>query len=92
MLSTILHDWDDASATRILETIRAEAPADARLLVLDAVLPDGSEPHGARWLDLLMLALSAGRERDEAQWHALLAGAGFEPASIADGLIEARCR
>jgi hypothetical protein len=92
ILSTILHDWDDASATRILRTIRDHAPADARLLVIDAVLPEGNEPHGAKWLDLLMLALAAGRERDEEQWRVLLAGGGFEPVAIEDGLIEARCR
>ena len=92
VLSTILHDWDDASAERILETIRADAPARARLVVLETVLPDGNEPHGAKWLDLLMLALFAGRERDESQWEALLTAGGFEPVSIEDGLIEARCR
>jgi O-methyltransferase domain len=92
VLATILHDWDDASAARILETIRAHASAGARLLVLESVLADGNEPDGAKWLDLLMLALFAGRERDEGQWRALLHAGGFEPVSIADGLIEARCR
>ena len=92
VLSTILHDWDDESAAAILRTIRASAPADARVLLLEAVLPPGNEEHGAKWLDLLMLALFGGRERDEAQWRALLSGAGFEPASVEDGLIEARCR
>jgi hypothetical protein len=92
VLSTILHDWDDAAATRVLESIRAHAPAHARLLVLETVLPDGNEPHEARWLDLLLLALFAGRERDEAQWRALLEAGGFEPVSIEDGLIEAQCR
>ena len=92
VLSTILHDWDDAAAARILETIRAHAPAGARLFVIDAVVRDGNEPDGAKWLDLLMLALFAGRERDENQWRALLSAGGFEPVSIADGLIEARCR
>lgn len=92
VLSTILHDWDDERAAAILRTIHASAPADARLLVIDAVVPPGNEPHGAKWLDLLMLALFAGRERDDAQWRALLASADFEPVRIADGLIEARCR
>jgi O-methyltransferase domain/Dimerisation domain len=92
VLSTILHNWDDAAAARILGTIRAHAAADTRLVVLDAVLPDAGGPHGARWLDLLMLALFGGRERDEAEWRALLAAAGFEPVSVEDGLIEARCR
>ena len=91
VLSTILHDWNDERAAAILRTIRAAAPTDARLLVLDAVIPAGNEPHGSKWLDLLMLALG-GRERDEAQWRALLPAAGWEPVSIVDGLIQARCR
>ena len=92
VLSTILHDWPDESAAAILRTIRASAPADARVLLLEAVLLPGNEEHGAKWLDLLMLALFGGRERDEVQWRALLSGAGFEPAFVEDGLIEARCR
>ena len=92
VLSTILHDWDDDRAAAILRTIRAAARADARLLILETVVPPGNEPHGAKWLDLLMLALFAGRERDEAQWRALLAAGGFEPVEVREGLIEARCR
>jgi hypothetical protein len=92
ILSTILHDWDDESATSILQTIRQAAPADARLLVIETILPEGNEPNGAKWLDLLMLTLFAGRERNDAQWRALLADGGFEPVSMEDGLIEARCR
>jgi hypothetical protein len=92
VLGTILHDWNDEPAAAILRTIHAAAaPAGARLLVLDAVVPDGNEPHGAKWLDLLMLTLFHGRERDEEQWRALLARAGFDPVRIEDGLIEARC-
>ena len=91
VLSTILHDWDDESAARILGTIRACAPPGARVRILDAVVPDGNDEHWAKWLDLLMLALFAGRERDEAEWRALLAAVGLEPLLIADGLIEARC-
>jgi hypothetical protein len=92
VLSTILHDWDDARAAAILRTIRAAARADARLLVIETVMPPGNEPHGAKWLDLLMLALLGGRERDEAQWRALLRDGGFEPVRLQDGLIEAVCR
>jgi hypothetical protein len=59
--------------------------------VLDAVVPPGNERDGVKWLDLLMLALFGGRERDERQWRALLEAAGFEPVRIDDRLIEARC-
>jgi hypothetical protein len=92
VLSTILHDWDDERALAILRTIRAAAAPESRLILLEAVVPAGNEPGGGKWLDLLMLALFAGRERDEAQWRALLEPGGFEPVSIEDGLIQARCR
>jgi O-methyltransferase domain/Dimerisation domain len=92
ILSTILHDWDDERAAAILRTIRAAAPDDGRLLVVESVIQAGNEPDGAKWLDLLMLALFSGRERDEEQWRAILEAGGFEPIRIADGLIEARCR
>ena len=74
VLSTILHDWNDERAGAILRTIRASAPQDARLIVMDAVIPPGNESHGGKWLDLLMLVLFAGRERDEEQWRELLEG------------------
>jgi hypothetical protein len=92
VLGTILHDWDDEHATAILRTIRAAAPDDARLLLLEGVVQPGNEPDGAKWLDLLMLTLSAGRERDEAQWRALLDGGGWEIVRVGEGIIEARCR
>ena len=59
---------------------------------MESVVQPGNDPDGAKWLDLLMLGLFDGRERDEAQWRALLEAGDFEPVSIRDGLIEARCR
>jgi hypothetical protein len=90
VLSTVLHDWDDASALRILRVVHAAAPAGARLVLLESTVEPGNEPDGAKWLDLLMLALFAGRERSEAQWRALLAEAGFTPVRIGGGAIDAR--
>jgi len=92
VLSTILHDWDDERAAAILRTVRASAPDHARLIVLDAVVQPGNERSSRKWLDLLMLSLLSGRERDEAQWRALFAETGWEPARIEVGLLEAVCR
>jgi O-methyltransferase domain/Dimerisation domain len=91
VLSTILHDWNDERAAEILTTIRAAAPADARLLLVESVIPPGNDPHGAKWLDLLMLVLG-GRERTEPEWRALLEGTGFQVEQVEDGLIQASCR
>jgi hypothetical protein len=92
VLSTILHDWDDERAAAILGTIRAAAPAGARLFVLDSVVGEGNEPSGAKWLDLLMLVLAGGRERTESEWRRLIESASLRVEQIDDGLIQARCR
>ncbi|HUK94068.1 MAG TPA: methyltransferase [Gaiellaceae bacterium] len=89
VLSGILHDWSDERAAAILRTIGAAAPRDARVLIVDAVVPPGNEPGSGKWLDVLVLALLDGRERNEQQWRELLAAGGFAPIEISDGLIEA---
>jgi hypothetical protein len=91
VLSGILHDWPDEDAARILRTIRAAAPSHARLLINESVIEPGNDPDGAKWLDLLMLVLAGGRERDEQQWLALLEGAGFHVESLENPLV-ATCR
>jgi O-methyltransferase domain len=91
LLSGILHDWPDADAARILRTIRAAAPEHARLLINESVIRPGNEADGAKWLDLLMLVLAGGRERDEQQWRALLEDAGFRVESLESPIV-ATCR
>jgi hypothetical protein len=90
MLSTIIHDWDDDSAKRILSTVRASA--GERLVLLETVIEPGNEPQGAKWLDLLMLVIARGRERTEEEWHELLTASGWEPTRFGKGVIEARPR
>ena len=51
----------------------------------------GNDADGAKWLDLLMLVLAGGRERDEKQWRELFEATGWELANFHEsGLIEAR--
>ena len=92
VLSTILHDWDDDRAAAILARVHDAANPGARLVLLERAIQRGNDPQGAKWLDLLMLALFNGRERDERHWRALLVDAGWTPTRIADGVIEAECR
>jgi hypothetical protein len=89
VLGTVLHDWDDESATSILRRICGSAADGSRLLILDAVLPPGNDPNGTKWLDVLMLALLGGKERSEPQWRELLAAGGWEPVRFHEALIEA---
>ncbi|MFF5229213.1 methyltransferase [Dactylosporangium sp. NPDC000521] len=77
LMSMILHDWDDAQSATILRNVRrAMGPGDV-LLVVDAILPAGDTPHDGKLRDLIMLTLHPGRERTEAEFAALLAGAGL---------------
>jgi hypothetical protein len=73
----VIHDWSDEAAHSILVCCRAAMPINARLLRAEHVMPEGSQPFAAQWLDLLMLVYAGGRERTEAEYRALLGAAGF---------------
>jgi hypothetical protein len=90
VMSAILHDWDDAAAAAILQTLRAAMRPDSRLVLLESVIADGNEPDVAKLADLHMLVALGGRERTEPQWRALLTGADFRVDGIRSGLVEAR--
>jgi SAM-dependent methyltransferase len=93
VLSQVLHDWDDDQAASILATCRRAMPPDGRLLILEHVLPETTEPDPALLLDLHMLVLLGGRERTETAWRSLLARGGFTVRGVHHGsrsaLIEA---
>jgi hypothetical protein len=57
---------------------------------LDSVVEAGNAPDGAKWHDLLMLALAGGRERTADQWRALLGHAGWRAARVGEDVIEAQ--
>ena len=78
VLKLVLHDWDDARATRILRNVRDAIIAGGRLIIIEAVMPPGNEYHHAKFLDVNMLVLSeGGRERTEEEYRMLLDEAGF---------------
>ncbi|MEV5278059.1 methyltransferase [Streptomyces sp. NPDC051994] len=77
LLKHILHDWDDDGCVRILEAIRRSATLGTKLLVIDAVLPEGSAPHPAVALEIIMMILVRGRERTATEFERLLSRTGF---------------
>jgi len=81
VLKWILHDWEDDVSATILRRCR-EAVTDAgstRLVVVERVLPErvGPEHLDLVLSDLNMMAMTCGRERTEAEFAELFAGAGF---------------
>lgn len=80
ILKSILHDWKDPDALRILRNCRRAMPAGARLLLIERVLPERPPDDPAtHMLDLHMMLVTGGRERSLAQFEALLEGAGLRP-------------
>ena len=77
VLSSVLHDWADEPASRILGRCRAALGPGGKVVLFESVLAPGPEPDPGKALDLHMLVLVGGRERDAADWTALLAAAGL---------------
>jgi hypothetical protein len=82
LMTHILHDWADAEAFAILKNLRAVAPAHARLVVYELALPDGPQPHPAKTLDIVMLAVTGGRERTAKEYTTLFAASGWVDAGV----------
>ena len=78
LLKNVLHDWTEQRALQILGAVRRAIAPTGRLLLVEAVLPEGNVPHPGKLADLEMLLLVGGRERTERDYRALLALAGFE--------------
>jgi hypothetical protein len=96
LLMEVIHDWTDEDAAKILAAVRRVAPAHARLLVVEALVSDTPGPHISKVLDVIMLAVTGGRERTASEYEALLAGAGFglerviptlSPYSIVEAIV-----
>jgi SAM-dependent methyltransferase len=83
MMKHILHDWDDDSATRILQACHRALGKRGKVLIVDPVVPPGNTPHYGKLLDLEMLVLTPrGRERTKVEFAKLLQGAGFRLARV----------
>jgi len=82
MLKHIIHDWYDDKNQKILGNIRANMPDDGKVLIIDAVVPEGNEPHFAKIIDLEMLMAPGGVERTPTEFNELLVSSGFKLKSI----------
>jgi len=77
LLSHIIHDWDEEQCLTILGNCRRAMRRDARLLIVEMVLPEGDTPHPGKMLDLMILVGPGGQERTEQEYGTLLQKAGF---------------
>ena len=97
VLMEIIHDWDDTDAIRILSNLRRSAHADTTLLIIETVLDEQRVRDPANTLDVVMLAVTGGRERTPEEYSSLLERAGWElvvvtPTGGGVQLVQARPR
>jgi hypothetical protein len=95
VLKRILHNWDDRDCVTILRNCAQALAPGGRVLVIDAIIPDGNGAHQSKGMDVMMLAALTGRERTEAELGRLFTAAGLRlervvatptPMSIAEGV------
>ncbi|GAB3240925.1 acetylserotonin O-methyltransferase [Mycolicibacterium hippocampi] len=85
VLKYILHDWDDESCIRILKNCRASLEEGGRIVVIDYLVGELGAPGPAPLMDLNMLVMTGGRERDTAEFDALFESAGLRRTTVGHG-------
>ena len=76
-LQHIIHDWEDDQARIILANCRKAIPPDGVLLVVEWDLFSENVPSNGKFIDIVMLILTGGRERSVDEYRDLLASTGF---------------
>ena len=95
ILSHVIHDWSEKQCLDILGHCRRAMGPQARLLIVEMVLPPGDAVHPGKLLDIAMLVMPGGEERTPDEYGALLGKAGFRlervvptdsPVSVVDAV------
>jgi len=82
ILKNVLHDWSDDRSLRILKNCRRAMGSQAKLLVIETVLPLSDDPAFGSLLDLNVLVMSGGRERTRDEYCSLLEKSGFRLTQV----------
>ncbi|MCU0289764.1 MAG: acetylserotonin O-methyltransferase [Acidobacteria bacterium] len=81
-MKSILHDWSDDDAVKILMSCRKSMHKNSRLLVADMVIKPDNKPHFAKVMDNAMLVLFGGKERTKEEFEVIFEKAGFKLSRI----------
>jgi hypothetical protein len=86
LLSNVIHDWDDDRSAEILTNCRDAMTESGRVLLVEAVMPDGTTPSTVvKLMDLNMLVLCGGRQRTQAEFEKLFTRVGLKLTRIIPG-------
>jgi hypothetical protein len=82
LLRYILHDWNDEQCVRILSNCGASLTEGGRVVVVEHLIGRTGEPGIAPLMDMNMLVMLPGRERDVDEFDALFAAAGLRRVRV----------
>lgn len=82
VLASIIHDWPDRDAIRILRRCADAAGDSGRVLVLEGHGSDGGDPAMFAEMDLRMFTIAGGRERTVDEYRALIEAADLQVEGI----------
>ncbi|WP_167473080.1 methyltransferase [Nocardia arthritidis] len=77
LLKHVLHMWDDDTAVAVLRNVVTAARPGSRVVIVEQLLDRSPAARVAATIDLLMLLLTGGKERGEADFRELLDRAGL---------------
>lgn len=94
ILKKVIHDWEDERAADILSAVRRALPSHGRVLLAETLVPPGNEYASIKLVDLTMLTVTGGVERNVEEFEALLARCGLSlsriiPTGAAIQIVEA---
>jgi ubiquinone/menaquinone biosynthesis C-methylase UbiE len=82
IMKWIIHDWNDQQSVAILKNCHQALPDNGKLILVEAVVPETSEMHFSKFIDLNMLVMTGGRERTAEEFRRLYEDSGFKLARI----------
>jgi hypothetical protein len=77
LMKNVIHDWDDERALKILMNCRRAVPDDGALLLAQWAVSGAHSSWAGRFMDIAMMVLTGGKERDVDEYRELLSRAGF---------------
>jgi len=88
LLRHIIHDWNDEKSLELLKNCHAALPEKGKLLVIEGIIQPGNDVSMGKFVDLVMLLVTGGKERKVDQFRSLYEQAGFELTDIFPTITE----
>jgi O-methyltransferase domain len=77
LLKLVLHDWSDDACIAILKNCRRAIHPGGRIVAVEMLIGEIGAPGSSPLIDLDMLVMLGGRERNLEEYKALFTSAGF---------------